>query len=249
MKKLILLTLSLLAFSELQADSITPGRVGVIEISTGIVGQRNWGDKVNFNTRVFASSMNTILENLDVLTGRSSMLTLYNSLNQFVGNVTTLKFDSNLTVSVVGSTGTVSATGGGGGPVGNSTVTVTLFHSGGHVFLATSPFVAIDGLSGTPVITSTFNAFRLQAFTMTPSTVAVVKFQIVKTTALHINANISDWGPQVHSSTGAYYGVPISTRIPFFPSEGYSLHIDSIPVSGDQARTYGIKADGWFTPQ
>lgn len=142
--------------------------------------------------------------------------------------------------------GTDDGGGSGSSDVQNATIPVTLFHSGGSVFVATSPFLAVDGLAKLFAVGSTFTATSLRAYTMFPSSVAVTKFQIFKTTSTRGAFPFTNWGPQIHSSTGSVYGQALSTTIPFFPSEGYSLGITSVPVSGDQSRTFGIIAEGWF---
>lgn len=138
----------------------------------------------------------------------------------------------------------ISAGGGGSAPV-NSTDSVVLYRSGGQVSYATYPFVAVQGLSGPLSPCATFWFLSLQAYTMEPSSVAVTKFQIVKSTSNSGAFPYTNWGPQIHSSTGTAFGVSISTTLPFFAGETYALHIDSVPISGKQATTYGIVGRRW----
>lgn len=289
MKKLFL-SICLLIPSFSHADSVTSGNVGLLIISTGVGGGRSWGDKLNSNMQIIASTLSTAVSAISGIQTSTNNLAvnIYNSTNNIPSTLLASTptwtgshvFTSSMTFSsptvniggneyifqstapesgnnvlqrngkrlIWGGDGGGSAVGGGGTSQ-NSTVTLTMFHSGGQVFIATSPLVAIDGLAGTPVMTSTFHAFAFRAYTMSPSTVAVTKFQLRWSTSNAGAFPFNNWGPQIHSSTGSAYGVKISTVLNFNPAASYALHIDSIPTSGIPPSTYGIQADGWYDPQ
>ncbi len=82
MKKLIFGLLTLIT-GNLYADSITNGSVGLIKISTGVVGTRNWGDKYNENFQIIANTMTTVQTNIANMSAAitSSNTAIYAAIN------------------------------------------------------------------------------------------------------------------------------------------------------------------------
>lgn len=174
------------------------------------------------------------------------------------GTVTHITRTGNIKIgSVVGcdalgtdSNGNIICGSGGGGSasVGNATQTVVFGHLPSHVFLATSPFVAAKGLTRPLSIGTTFWSISQQGYTTDISSVGVIKFQIVKSTSTQGAYPFTNWGDQIHTATMSSFGVPTSSAIPFFPTERYELHIDSIPISGTPPSGVGVLLRGWFAP-
>ena len=106
MKKLIL-ALLLLAPSSLYADSITNGSVGLIKISTGVIGTRNWGDKYNENFQIIANTMTTMQTNITSLNTSTgiNIPALYATINSTSAALYTAINSSNTAFQISNSTG------------------------------------------------------------------------------------------------------------------------------------------------
>lgn len=111
MKKLIF-GLLLLSVTNVWADRITSGPIGLILPSTGVVSGRPPGDKLNFNFEVIAASMAGIISGNPPIAGGVgvNVISIYDEgANQ--GNINTLNVTgSQAQISVVGATGTLNVT-------------------------------------------------------------------------------------------------------------------------------------------
>lgn len=180
MKKLIFGLFLLNLATPLYADSVTSGVVGLLKPSTNTVdATRSWADKLNVNFDIIAATMNGIIGgtfgsgaepqsfilfkstaqakifalsvDTATLSNRPTVISIYDSGNNFIGNATTIKFNTNLTPSMVGSTATVNASGSGGG--GSGPYPTFFVVPGGNlvssITFPTSDFrFVFDGVSG-----------------------------------------------------------------------------------------------------
>lgn len=145
MKKL-LFGLLLFNISNLWADTITSGSLGLIKPSTGVVSARPPGDKLNSNFDIIDSSFTQIKNK------QQSALTIYDESSP-QGNINTLNVTGGGgSISVSGSTGTLNITASGGGGGGSA-----LFLTPNGVTASTITFplgeftITHDGVSGATV--------------------------------------------------------------------------------------------------
>ena len=131
-----------------------------------------------------------------------------------------------------------------GGAGGQSTFPVVLA-SGGDVFLATSPFIAINGMFGTFGF-STFNVTEVMAYQVGISTYRATKYQVWGGTSAETAAQYS---PQIVISTNDHFSIPVSTTFPIYAHHAYSVKISTCQDRGGLfPNNFSVVLKGWLSP-
>ena len=105
---LLSIILSLFLPSVVWSDTQTTGSMKLLQPSTNTVDKsRSWADKLNVNFQIIDSTVTNSLN-------RSATINIYDNNGNYLGTATTIKFNSNLSASISGSTVTVNSSGGGG---------------------------------------------------------------------------------------------------------------------------------------
>lgn len=245
MKKLLLVLLLIAPYAH--ADTQTTGNMKLLQPTTGQAfdpndaSKRSWGDKFNKNFQIIDSTVTSIFSQL----GTAPVISIYDNTNTFIGNATTIRFNSNLTTTQSGSTTTVNGSAGGGsGTVTESTSTLTLF--GGGVFLST--FGPI-GSATFRVSKSTFYIAGVDAFINKPSSVASTMFKVYYSTSDRYGIT---WTPITFAVI-----VDTNLRSNLYTSTGFVINdgwwvgigIDTVAISGLQAEDWGVNLHGLLRRQ
>lgn len=258
MKKFFILLLPFLASNLLAVQPTkTTGSLGLLKPATGQYSGRPPGDMLNSNFDIIDATGTNILTAISgintstaTLANRASVISIYDNNDSFVENATTIKFNTNLTVSMVGSTATVNASGGG--VVGNSTQTIVL-KANGNVFLSTISVCGIPGACHS-VGFSTINIVGVWADQVVPSTVGWTKVEVAFSTGGLNGQPVSKRFWSISVATGSSTGIGstsmfISSTVKVRAGETFGVQVTSLPVSGLAPQDLRVHFDYWEEPR
>ena len=250
-----LITASLLIgmnFLPLRADSVTSGSVGLLIVSTGVVdSSRNWGDKINSNFEIVASSMSDLISAgsavaLDTTTLSNATQIWNEEGSSLGGNATSVDcVGSNVSCTQSGSSITVTVTGASGSP---DLSTQTFAFKVPNVTLST---ITVDGLPGAyhTFYPSTVTVIAIWANAVRSSTVGWTRLDLVTSTGglkgLPIAPNRF---PLMALSTGSSLGLAgytgfISSEVVIDANNWIGVQVSTYPQSGQITQGVEVKFD------
>ena len=157
---------------------------------------------------------------------------------------------------------TISGGGGGGGDnqaVNTSTETFMICKGGGAVFLATSPYIAVDGCFYTTG-NSTIQVISVTAWTVTVSTAldSNTSFNLKVATTVNTGFLPGNWYHRAGTATvisssntliDKIYFVKKSTGFTMYPFDLVTVDISSVPSGGARlAENWRYEVEGWKRP-
>lgn len=158
------------------------------------------------------------------------------------GNINVIDFTDNMTLTVSGTTATVSSSGGGA--VQNTTESIRM-GGGGEIVLSTAP----NFVPGTFALVqkSTLNVIDVHAFVAPASTYAASMFRVVVGSSIQ---TMSARSQHIVVGTDSQKSVTFSTSFPIFPGDLYGLEISTCPdKSGVMPTNFGVTLRYWKGPE